>query len=172
MVPRPDIVCADLEDGFDAVCRLIVAHGHSRIPVYKENRDHMVGVVYAKDLLRVLLAPEGRDAAPDLSTILREPLFISETLILRRILLSSGRKKQSPCPGQYGGTSGLLTRRRPERSWGEIEDRAPRPRKPEEWQVLDDRKVLVFLDDFPLEDLNERLGRRSNPKQVETIRRY
>ncbi|NMC49388.1 MAG: HlyC/CorC family transporter [Desulfovibrio sp.] len=173
MVPRPDIVCADLEDGFDEVCRLIVEHGHSRIPVYKENRDHMVGVVYAKDLLRVLLAPEGRDAAPDLSTILREPLFISETLNLRRMLLEfRGRKKHiAVALDEYGGTSGLLTLEDVlEEIVGEIEDEHE-PRKPDEWQVLDDRTVLVS-GRFPLEDLNERMGTDIESEQVETIGGY
>ncbi len=173
MVPRPDIVCADLEDGFDAVCRLIVAHGHSRIPVYKENRDHMVGVAYAKDLLRALLGREACDAPLDLTSILREPLFISETLNLRRMLLEFRRRRKhiAVALDEYGGTSGLLTLEDVlEEIVGEIEDEHE-PRKPDEWQVVDDRTILVS-GRFPLEDLNARLGTSLASEQVETIGGY
>jgi magnesium and cobalt transporter len=176
MVPRPDIVCADLDDGFDEVCRLIVAHGHSRIPVYKENRDHMVGVVYAKDLLKALLSSHEGEACPprpDLASILREPLFIAETLNLRRMLLEfRGRKKHIAIAlDEYGGTSGLLTLEDVlEEIVGEIEDEHD-PLKPAELQVIDDRTLLVS-GRFPLEDLNERLGTGITSEQVETIGGY
>ncbi|MDQ7831273.1 MAG: hemolysin family protein [Desulfovibrionaceae bacterium] len=176
MIPRPDIICADLTDGFDEVCRLIVTHGHSRIPIYKENRDHMVGVVYAKDLLRALLSPEGSNACPphpDLSAILRDPLFISETLNLRRMLLEfRGRKKHIAIAlDEYGGTSGLLTLEDVlEEIVGEIEDEHE-PHKPEELQVIDEHTLLVS-GRAPLEDLNERLGVRIESEQVETIGGY
>lgn len=177
MIPRPDIVCADLEDGFDEVCRLIVEHGHSRIPVYKENRDHMVGVVYAKDLLKVLLVPPGEDACPpprpDLTAILREPLFIAETLNLRRMLLEfRGRKKHIAIAlDEYGGTSGLLTLEDVlEEIVGEIEDEHE-PDRPEELQVIDGHTALVS-GRYLLEDLNERLGTSLTSEQVETIGGY
>jgi len=176
MIPRPDIICADLEDGFDEVCRLIVEHGHSRIPIYKENRDHMVGVVYAKDLLKALLSPEGTEACPphaDLESILLDLLFISETLNLRRMLLEfRGRKKHIAIAlDEYGGTSGLLTLEDVlEEIVGEIEDEHE-PSKPEELQVIDEHTLLVS-GRAPLEDLNERLGTRIESEQVETIGGY
>jgi magnesium and cobalt transporter len=176
MIPRPDIVCADIEDGFDEVCRLIVEHGHSRIPVYKENRDHMVGVVYAKDLLKALLTSREGDACPprpDLTAILREPLFIAETLNLRRMLLEfRGRKKHiAVALDEYGGTSGLLTLEDVlEEIVGEIQDEHE-PSKPDEVQVIND-KTLLISGRYLLEDLNERLGADITSEQVETIGGY
>lgn len=56
MIPRTDIVCVELSQTLPEAMQTIVASGHSRIPVYKENRDNIVGILYAKDVLKVLFA--------------------------------------------------------------------------------------------------------------------
>src|SRR5205823_3867819 len=65
MVPRPDIVGTEEQQRLSAVVDLILEHGYSRIPVYRESMDHIIGVVNAKDLLRAL--HQGRPGGPGLA---------------------------------------------------------------------------------------------------------
>ena len=168
MVPRPDIVCAEIDDGLDAVCALIKTHGHSRIPVYEGNRDNILGIVYAKDLLAHLTG-SGVEA-PDLRSIMRAPLFIPETLNLKKMLLEfrSQKKHMAVALDEYGGTSGLITLEDVlEEIVGEIEDEHD-PSKPDEIKEL---RPGIFLVSgrFPLEDLNAALTLQLESEQVETI---
>lgn len=168
MVPRPDIVCAEADDGIGAICELVRAHGHSRIPIYEGNRDNILGVVYAKDLLAHLVGEPG--AHPDPRTIMRAPLFIPETLNLKKMLLEfrSQKKHMAVALDEYGGTSGLVTLEDVlEEIVGEIEDEHD-PSKPEEIQEL---RPGVFLVSgrFPLDDLAATLGLPLESDQVETI---
>jgi len=73
MVPRTDIICAEIEEPLDEVAKLIIAHGHSRIPIYRVNRDNIVGIVHAKDLLRIRFDENGRKPV-SAADIVRTPL--------------------------------------------------------------------------------------------------
>ncbi len=168
MVPRPDIVCAEADDGIQAICDLIKAHGHSRIPIYEDNRDNILGVVYAKDLLAHLVGA-GKET-PDPRAIMRAPLFIPETLNLKKMLLEfrSQKKHMAIALDEYGGTSGLITLEDVlEEIVGEIEDEHDLS-KPEEIQELREGVYLVS-GRYPLEDLNPTLGLSLESEQVETI---
>ena len=168
MVPRPDIVCAEADEGIAAICELVKTHGHSRIPIYEGNRDNILGVVYAKDLLAHLVGTA--EAPPDPRAIMRAPLFIPETLNLKKMLLEfrSQKKHMAVALDEYGGTSGLVTLEDVlEEIVGEIEDEHD-PSKPEEIREL---RPGVFLVSgrFPLEDLNATLGLTLESEQVETL---
>lgn len=168
MVPRPDIVCAEVDDGVGAICDLIKVHGHSRIPIYEGNRDNILGVVYAKDLLAHLVGASGE--SPDPRNIMRAPLFIPETLDLKKMLLEfrSQKKHMAVALDEYGGTSGLLTLEDVlEEIVGEIEDEHD-PSKPEEIKELRPDVHLVS-GRYPLEELNTSLGLSLESEQVETI---
>jgi magnesium and cobalt transporter len=168
MVPRPDIVCAEADDGIAAICDLIKLHGHSRIPIYEGNRDNVLGVIYAKDLLAHLLGEAGE--SPDPRSIMRAPLFIPETLNLKKMLLEfrSQKKHMAIALDEYGGTSGLITLEDVlEEIVGEIEDEHD-PSKPDE---IKEQRPGVYLVSgrFPLEDLNASLELELESEQVETI---
>ena len=168
MVPRPDIVCAEAEDGIPAICELIRSHGHSRIPIYEDNRDNILGVVYAKDLLAHIVGASGE--YPDPRSIMRAPFFVPETLDLKRMLLEfrNQKKHMAVALDEYGGTSGLITLEDVlEEIVGEIEDEHD-PSKPEEIQETSPGVYLVS-GRFPLEDLNAALGLDLESEQVETI---
>ena len=60
MVPRPDIVALDISMYRDVLVRKVIEEGYSRLPVYKGTIDHIIGVIYSKDLLLEPLAPGGR----------------------------------------------------------------------------------------------------------------
>ena len=168
MVPRPDIVCAEIDDGLEAVCALIKTHGHSRIPVYEGNRDNILGVLYAKDILSHMLPV--CDEAPDPRAIMREALFIPETLDLKKMLLEfrNQKKHMAVALDEYGGTSGLLTLEDVlEEIVGEIEDEHD-PSKPDEIKELR-QDVYLVSGRYMLEDLNASLGLDLESEQVETI---
>jgi len=171
MVPRTDIVCADEEDGFPEVTRLIIEKGHSRIPIYRENRDHIIGVVHAKDLLKYLVNPQAE--APPLSSVMRKPLYIPETKNLKDMLaeFQKGRIHIAICMDEYGGTSGLVTFEDVlEEFVGEIEDEHD-PTRPAEYQELGDGRLKLH-GRFPLEELAGRFGIELSSDQVETLGGY
>jgi putative hemolysin len=109
MVPRIAIVAlpatATLEEAVDT----IVGEGHSRIPVYEESIDEVVGILYAKDLLPFL--KDGAGPRPALRTLLRTPVFVPESMSIDDLLHELQRRKVhiAIVLDEYGGTAGLVT---------------------------------------------------------------
>ena len=108
MVARPDMVCCPLDAPLDELLRVILASGHSRVPIYDGSIDRIVGVVYAKDLLRYW------GAAPadfTLATVMRTPFFIPEIRRIEDLLIDfrTRRVHMAIVVDEYGGTSGLIT---------------------------------------------------------------
>ena len=109
MVPRIDIVGLPLSATFEQLVDMIVSEGHSRIPIYDESIDAVVGILYAKDLLRVLqMAPSDR---PSVRTMLRPPVFVPESMSIDDLLHEFQRRKVhlAIVLDEYGGTAGLAT---------------------------------------------------------------
>jgi putative hemolysin len=109
MIPRIAIVAipatASLEEAIDKV----VEEGHSRIPVFEESVDEVVGILYAKDLLPFLKGPnQGR---PNLRSLLRTPVFVPESMSIDDLLHEFQRRKVhlAIVLDEYGGTAGLVT---------------------------------------------------------------
>ena len=92
----------------DEIVDTIVREGHSRIPIYEESIDNVIGILYAKDLLPVLGA---RRAAGRSRTILRTPLFVPESISVDDLLHNLQRRKVhiAIVLDEYGGTAGLVT---------------------------------------------------------------
>ncbi|WP_028587169.1 hemolysin family protein [Desulfocurvus vexinensis] len=169
MIPRTDIVCAPVDSSIEEMSLLIAESGHSRIPVYRKNRDNMVGIVHAKDVLRAF-AQTGDTAPPTLAQIMRAPLFIPETKNVYDMLqvFRTNKIHLAIALDEYGGTSGLVTFEDVlEEIVGEIEDEYDTPR-PEDIQALEDGSTLVS-GRTPLEELDERLGLALTSTQVETV---
>ncbi|MEI6156589.1 MAG: hemolysin family protein [bacterium] len=108
MVPRIDIVAIDQEASFDDAVSLVLTEGHSRTPLYKESVDHIVGILYAKDLLRIIAAGGPR---PRLRDIMRPALFAPESQSVDDLLheLQRRRVHMAVVLDEYGGTAGLVT---------------------------------------------------------------
>lgn len=106
MIPRTEIIAVDIQHPIDAVIETILNSGHSRIPVFEENIDHIKGLVHAKDLLRHWGAK-----SLDLDGVLRESYFIPETKRLDDLLAEFRTKRiqLAIVIDEYGGTSGLVT---------------------------------------------------------------
>ena len=109
MTPRTDIDCVPEDMLLPEVARVIVESGHSRIPVFRDTRDNMVGMLHAKDILSCLLDPKMADQPA--SAIMREPFFVPETKPIRNLLQEFRASKQhiAIALDEYGGTSGILT---------------------------------------------------------------
>jgi magnesium and cobalt transporter len=108
MTARPEIVGMDLKSSVDDVKRIIEESGHSRIPVYDGTLDHVVGVLYARDIVHYVGVPADRF---DLRSALRPPLYVPETKPLRDLLGDFRAKKVhiAIVLDEYGGTAGLIT---------------------------------------------------------------
>ncbi len=166
MVPRIDIVAVGADADFDEVMRLIIERGYSRIPLYEDTIDNVIGVVYAKDLLRYL-ADGGRP--PDLKDVARPAYFIPESKKVDEVLAELRQKKVhiAIVVDEYGGTAGLLTiEDLLEEIVGEIEDEYDQ----EEVVVqrLSDNEAIVD-GRVGLDDLNELLGLDLKGEDFDTV---
>jgi CBS domain containing-hemolysin-like protein len=108
MTPRTDMIALDAEADLNKVLDTITEAGHTRVPVYEENIDNIIGVVYAKDLLGEI----GKDVASfKLRDRMREAYFVPETKLLRVLLHEFQTQKQhiAIVLDEYGGTAGIVT---------------------------------------------------------------
>ena len=108
MVPRVDITAIDRITSGREIVDLIVKAGHSRIPVFEESIDHVIGVLYAKDLLPFVIG--NTDALP-LVSLLRPAYVVPETKRVNELLadLRSQRVHLAIVADEYGGTAGIVT---------------------------------------------------------------
>ena len=107
MVPRIDIAALPVSATLDEAVATIVREGHSRIPIYEDSIDNVVGILYAKDLLPLLKG--GRPL--DVRKIVRSPLFVPESISVDDLLHQLQRRKVhiAIVLDEYGGTAGLVT---------------------------------------------------------------
>ena len=109
MTPRIKVVAVRDADTVEAVLRVAVQCGHSRLPVFHETRDHIVGVLYVKDLLRRIREPDWQSAS--VRDLMREPFFVPETKSCHDLLEEFQRRKVhlGIVVDEYGGTDGIVT---------------------------------------------------------------
>jgi len=110
MTPRVDIKSVSINDDYDTIIKVITQSGHSRIPIYKDNLDEIVGVVFAKDLL-IFVKDPGLIKSFNLNTLIKKPLFIPETKLISELLKEFQEKKVhlAIVVDEYGGTAGLIS---------------------------------------------------------------
>jgi len=166
MVPRTDMASVTLDATFRDVLRSIIDCGHSRIPVFDGTIDNIVGLVYAKDLLKYWGMDE---SAVVLRDILRTPYFIPETKNLEELLHEFKKKRIhiAIVIDEYGGTSGLVTiEDLLEQIVGDIQDEYDLE---EEWLVEGDDGVAVVDARLPIEDLEEHFGIEIEREKFDTV---
>lgn len=108
MTPRTDVVAVEVSSDLPAILETIKRGGHTRVPVYEENIDNIIGFIYAKDLL----AEIGKSPADfDLRSKLRSAYFVPETKLLRTLLHEFQNRKLhiAVVLDEYGGTAGIVT---------------------------------------------------------------
>lgn len=155
MVPRIDVVAIEAEGTVSELIELVIHHGHSRIPVYEESMDNVVGVVYAKDLLR-----DGarRGDLRKITTLMRKPYFTPEVKHVGELLHEMQERKvhMAVVVEEHGGTAGIVTfEDLIEEIVGPIRDEYDVAEQ-EEVQFLNDREVLLNAR-FPVDDIKDLL---------------
>ena len=131
MVPRLDMVALEAGVSLEEAAAAIVEHGHSRLPVYNETIDDVLGIVYVRDLLAAVVTPQENR---DLRSLTRPAFVVPET---KRVdeLLEEFRQRRTQIAivvDEYGGTEGLVTMEDVlEEIVGEIEDEFSRAREAE-----------------------------------------
>ena len=108
MVPRPDIIAIEASKDLREVQELMLRHGFSRVPVYRQDLDNIVGVVHAKDVLRVIY--QGRTDAP-LHDVVRKAHFVPEQKKVAELLRQMQQEKFhiTLVTDEYGSVAGLVT---------------------------------------------------------------
>lgn len=155
MIPRTSIVAVTKNCSLDQLLTIIIDSGHSRIPVYDENVDHIVGILNAKDLL-----PFWRDNKTEIpiGDICRDPYFVPETKRINDLLNELRAKKShlAVIVDEYGGTSGIVTIEDIiEEIIGEIRDEHDME---EEMFVDQDERSTIVNAAVNLDDFEERFG--------------
>ncbi|MEO0716182.1 MAG: hemolysin family protein [Planctomycetota bacterium] len=164
MTPRTEVRALEYTDDFEAVRAYARESGHSRVPVFEENLDHIVGILYAKDLLRYLASDESGNGKPFvLRDILRPALFVPETKTVRELLrdLIAEKVHIAMVADEYGGTSGLITIEDiVEEIVGEIRDEYESDAEPEPGIDVDEPAKSATVDGrVYIDDVNDEIER-------------
>jgi putative hemolysin len=155
MVPRPDMVAVESTAKISDVVEIAIAAGFSRIPVYGQGIDDIVGIAFIKDLVRAEREGHGDE---EVSTIMREAHFVPETKRVSELMREMQSKKfhQAIVVDEYGGTSGLVTLEDLiEELIGEIEDEYDVEEPPVEQLANGDVRVTARMS---IDQVNELVG--------------
>lgn len=108
MTPRVDLDAMPVRSDPHEVVRLIHETGHSRIPLYEDTDDQIVGIIHAKDLLMAMVESNG---TVSLRTLMRPALFVPENKNLHELLteMRAGRSQMAVVQDEFGGTAGIVT---------------------------------------------------------------
>ena len=109
MVPRVDMVCVELTDGVEELKRVMAEEGHSRIPIFDDNVDNIVGIAHVRDLIRQENI-HGLGAF-EMSHVMMKPFFVPETKKAKDLLATfrTDKNLMAIAVDEYGGTAGLIT---------------------------------------------------------------
>ena len=111
MIPRVDIVSANTNVKLKTLSELMMASGHSKIPIYDSDIDHMKGIAYARDVLGLLLKDASSINRKISLNLIRPALFVTETKILDELLTQFQQEQVhiAIVMDEYGGVSGIVT---------------------------------------------------------------
>jgi CBS domain containing-hemolysin-like protein len=169
MTPRPDIVAIRADATLRDVRTLLAEQEYSRVPVYEDSLDHVLGFIYVKDLIRVT------DVGPDdhvIPRLLRPAHFVPETKRVADLLKEFQRQQVQSAivVDEYGGTAGLVTiEDLLEEIVGEIRDEYDVETEP----IVDEGNgSLLFTGKVDFHEFIERLGLGIEPEGFETVGGY
>lgn len=166
MLARSQIQFIQRDSSFREILQQVMESGHSRYPVIDENRDDIVGILHAKDLLKSI----GKENEFDIDDILRPPLYSSETQRLNELLteFKKSRTHMAIIVDEYGGISGLVTIEDVlEQIVGQIDDEHDIDDKPN-IQKLDEQHYSVNAL-TPIEEFNQYFKASENTDTFDTI---
>jgi magnesium and cobalt transporter len=167
MTPRPDIVAVRADATLDQLRALFREELYSRIPVYRENLDNIIGIVFVKDLVGL---PAG--AEPPLTTLMRSAYMVPESKRVSELLKEMQRRQAQMAivVDEYGGTAGLVTvEDLLEEIVGEIRDEYD----VESETVTDEGSgTFVFSGKVSVDEVRDRLGVEIEREGFETVGGY
>ncbi len=152
MVPRTDVVAVELSTPRDTLIQMLIDEGYSRIPVFKETIDHIVGIIYTKDLISML---EHRDLIL-LQDIIRPPYYVPESKKISDLMreLQAKRQHMAIVIDEFGGTEGIVTMEDiVEEIVGEIHDEYDEEHR--EFETTSDGSTIISAG-MNVHDFNER----------------
>lgn len=166
MIPRSQMIVIEAEASLEAILPIVIESAHSRFPVVSENRDEVIGILLAKDLLAYSL----EKARFDIREIIRTPVFVPDSKRLNLMLqdFRSSRNHMAIVVDEYGQPSGLITIEDVlEQIVGEIED---------EYDVDDEMLIKKHSETqfivkalTPIEDFNQYFGCHLNEEEFDTV---
>lgn len=165
MVPRQNITSIDFEEDITEIINKIMDSGYSRIPVYEDSIDNIVGILYTKEIIREFVKRKGELNHEDLKELMRDAFFVVGSKKISDLLKIFQQKKQhlAIVIDEFGGTEGIITLEDIlEELVGEIQD-----------EEDDEEKVVDKIGDDiywvqatqPLEEINEFLPKKLPPSE-------
>jgi len=156
LVPRPDVIAIDFSVSVAGALETFREHEFSRMPVYKDNLDNVVGILFAKDLLSYVFSG---DLDRPVSSIIRRANFVPQTMTIQAFVRDAQHKRMhlAIVADEFGGTEGIVTLEDAiEEIVGDIQDSSDEPEAPK-FTMLSEG---VFRVDggLPLDELSEHLG--------------
>lgn len=168
MTPRVRVEAVEASTSIESLETVFRGTGFSRLPVYQDRFENVVGVVYAKDLIE----SAGGHAVEDVTKVMRPPFFVPESMKIRTLLdqMRKARVHYAVAVDEHGSLEGLVTLEDIlEEIVGEVEDE----RKEMEHRLVRLREGAVsVVGHMPLDRLNEVLGARLESARAETVAGY
>lgn len=172
MVPRTEIIFTDCEKSIYELADIIISSGHTRIPLYEDNVDNIIGVINAKDVLKVI-KNNNIDENFSIKTLARDLLIVPENKFISDLLsdFTSSKNQIAAIMDEHGGISGIVTIEDIiEEIVGEIYDEFDKIETPEIVRI--DANTLNVSSKTSIEDLNEKYDQDIPEEDFQTIGGY
>ena len=162
MTARVDVIAVDVDDDWEDILKTIEEAPYSRLPVYEESIDNVIGVLYLNHFFKAMIDEE----KPDLRALLMPPCYVYQTMRLPDVLARMRRAKMhlAIVTDEYGGTAGVISMEDVlEEIVGEIWDETDevvseiRETKPDEYEIDGDMPIGDFLEYVDREDLTDEI---------------
>jgi CBS domain containing-hemolysin-like protein len=167
MVPRVDILMLDANTPLEKAADVVLESGFSRVPVFQNQIDNVIGMLYTKDMLKVWRKGDGINS---LKELLRPAYFIPESKKVDELLdeMQAKRIHISVVVDEYGGIAGIVTLEDiVEEIFGEIEDEFDEEEQ-EPYQEINEDEYL-FEGRIPLDDVNDLMGTNLDAEDADTL---
>ena len=171
MTPRPEMIAVSIDDSPRRALEVVIAEGYSKLPVYQESKDDIVGIVHDRELL--IARANGTLAQTSLRSLMRPASYVPETKKIAELLREMQRDKfsMSIVVDEYGGTAGLVTMEDLlEEIVGEIRDEHDVDEQ-EPIHIVSAQEAVVEAG-TNIEDVNDKLGTHIPTDDFETIGGY
>ena len=170
MTHRTDMVCVDVEEGLSEAVKLSIENGFSRIPVYEEDPDNIIGIIYVKDFLKYV--GTSLPKTKSIKDIMREAYYVPETKRCGELFseMTEKRVQMAVVVDEYGGTAGIVTLEDVlESIVGNIQDEYDQ--ESDEFSIIDDKTFTVDgITD--IEEVEEHIGKTFPEGDYDTIGGY